>query len=80
VQRAGLLGSGQFLADMAGDIKEGGVGVGALGGPTIEQFTDAVRVLEGREMFHSFALKSMPANALYATLAGGQATDPKFAD
>jgi hypothetical protein len=34
----------------------------------------------GRESFNSFALKSMPANALYASALHGEATDPKFAD
>ena len=80
VQRGGLLGTGQFAADVLGDIHRGGLGVGALAGPTIEQFGDAAAVLGGREQFKPFALKSMPANALYASLAGGQATDPNFAD
>lgn len=80
VQRGGLLGTGQFVADMAADVGRGGVGVGALAGPTIEQFMDAVRVLDGQAQFGGFALKSMPANALYAGVVGGEATDPKFTD
>lgn len=80
VERAGLLGTGQFRADMLGDVSKGGIGVGALAGPTIEQLTDAVRVMGGRESAGHFALKSMPANALYAGALGGPATDPKFAD
>jgi hypothetical protein len=75
VQRAGLLGTGQFIADGMGHA-----GIGALAGPTVEQLADAVDVLDGHEMFKHFLLKSMPANALYAGLAGGQATDPTFAD
>lgn len=80
VERAGLLGVGQFRADMLSDVTKGGIGVGALAGPTIEQLTDAVRVAGGRESMGHFALKSMPANALYAGALGGPATDPKFAD
>lgn len=80
VQRGGLLGTGQFAVDMAGDVRDGGIGVGALSGPTIEQLADAVRVLDGREQFDHFAIKSMPANALYATAFGGEATDPAFSE
>jgi hypothetical protein len=75
VQRAGLLGTGQFVADALGHN-----GPGSLAGPTIEQLGDAVSVLDGHEMFKHFLLKSMPANALYAAAAGGSATDPTFAD
>jgi hypothetical protein len=68
VQRAGLLGVGQFRFDALH-----GHAIGALGGPTIEQLADAASVLEGREQFRPFLLKSMPANATYAALAGGAA-------
>ena len=67
IERGGLLGTGQFAADAISDIREGGTGIGALSGPTIEQVTDAVRVLGGRGEFGPFAVKSMPANALYAS-------------
>ena len=73
VQRAGLLGTGQFIADA-------GMHTGSLAGPTLEQLTDAVSTLGGREQFKHFAIKSLPANALYATTLGGKATDPAFAD
>jgi hypothetical protein len=76
VERAGLLGVGQFAVDALAK----GHAVGTLGGPTIEQVTDAMSVLEGYEQFRPFLLKSMPANAMYASLAGGSATDPTFAD
>lgn len=66
VERAGLLGTGQFLTDAVQDVQRGGSGVGALLGPTVEQLTDAVRVLGGNAQFDRFAIKSMPANALYA--------------
>lgn len=78
VQRAGLLGTGQFLADMAGDAARGGSGVGALAGPTIDQFADAVSVLNGQRSFESFALKSLPANALYAGVAKGGEDEAPF--
>jgi hypothetical protein len=80
VERAGLLGVGQFGVDMLRDAVRGGTGVGALVGPTIEQLAEAARVMGGREAFGQFALKSMPANALYAGALGGEATDPKFVD
>jgi hypothetical protein len=80
IERAGLLGVGQFGVDMLRDAARGGTGVGALVGPTIEQLADAARVMGGREAFGSFALKSMPANALYAGALGGEGTDPKFVD
>lgn len=73
VQRAGLLGTGQFIADA-------GMHAGSLAGPTLEQLTDAVSTLGGHEQFKHFAIKSLPANALYATALGGKATDPAFAD
>jgi hypothetical protein len=58
-QRAGLLGVGQFAVDAASDA-------GQLTGPTIEQLTDGVQAIGGREQFAPFALKSLPANALYS--------------
>lgn len=80
IERGGLLGSTQFAADMVGDIHRGGSGLGALTGPTIEQLTDAVQVLSGREEFKAFAVKSLPANALYASALKSDPTDPMFAD
>jgi hypothetical protein len=70
VERAGLYGTGQFAVDMVQDVQRGGSGVGALLGPTVEQLTDAVRVLGGRGEFGSFTLNSMPAHALYAEAFG----------
>jgi hypothetical protein len=58
-QRAGLLGVGQFAVDAASDA-------GQLTGPTIEQLTDGVQAIGGRDQFAPFALKSLPANALYS--------------
>ena len=80
MERAGLFGVGQFGIDALADVQRGGSGIGALVGPSVEQMTDAVRTLGGREQFKTFALKSMPANALYAAALKGEATDPKFVD
>ena len=79
VERSGLWGSGQFVIDGVEGVMGTG-GFGSLTGPTIEQVTDAVRVMGGREQFGSFAVKSMPANALYGGIVGGASPDPKFAD
>lgn len=78
VQRAGLLGVGQFGSDVATDVHRGGIGVGALAGPTLDQLGGAVHVVGGNGEFAPFALKAMPANALYSASLGGQATDPAF--
>lgn len=66
VQRAGLLGVGQLGADAYTDVQRGGTGVGALVGPTFEQMGDALQVMGGHKQFGSFALRAMPANALYS--------------
>lgn len=66
MQRAGLFGVGQFGIDVATDIHRGGVGIGALSGPTVEQLGDAVRVVGGPGEAEPFVLKSLPANALYS--------------
>jgi hypothetical protein len=65
VQRAGLFGVGQFGVDAAKDVYRGGLGVGALVGPTIEQLGEAARTVGGAEQFKTFALNAMPANALF---------------
>lgn len=83
MERAGLFGTGQFGVDMLTDVHRGGVGIGALAGPTIDQLTDGVRALGGREQFGAFALKSLPANALYASAlksGGTGAADPNFSE
>ncbi|HOY80093.1 MAG TPA: hypothetical protein PLN33_19935 [Hyphomonadaceae bacterium] len=80
VERAGLLGVGQFGVDMLRDAVRGGTGVGALAGPTVEQFAEAARMLGGRESFGQFVLKSMPANALYSGAVDVEPADPKFVD
>lgn len=69
VQRAGLLGVGQFGLDAAEDLQRGGIGAGALVGPTVEQFVDAIRVMGGRKQFGPVLLDAMPANALYKEVA-----------
>ena len=78
VERAGLLGVGQFRADALGDIRHGGTGIGALGGPTVDQFSDALSVIGGRKSFESFALRSLPANSLYRGYATGGVDEVEF--
>jgi hypothetical protein len=70
VQRAGLLGVGQLGVDAYVDVQRGGTGVGALAGPTLEQMGDALQVIGGHRQFESFALRAMPANALYSGYLG----------
>ena len=80
MERAGLFGIPQFGIDAMGDIHHGGNGTGALLGPTMEQFTEALKTMGGREQFKQFAVKSLPANALYASALHGDASDPQFSD
>lgn len=81
MQRAGLAGVGQFGLDIAKDIHRGGIGIGALTGPTIEQFGDAVQLMGGHKQFGPMLLNAMPANALYAhAFGGGNVPDPMFAE
>lgn len=72
VERAGLFGVGQFALDMYQDVKLGGMGIGALGGPTIDQLSDAIQVVGGVRQFEPFALRSLPANALYRSYVSGE--------
>jgi hypothetical protein len=72
VQRAGLFGVGQFGVDAAKDLHRGGMGIGALAGPTIEQLGEAAKTVAGPEQFKTFALNALPANALFD--AAGNAT------
>ncbi len=71
---------GQFGADMLKDVQRGGTGVGALAGPTLEQLGGAASVIGGRTEFAPFALKSMPANALYASALRGEAAEARTSD
>jgi len=59
VERAGLLGVGQFPLDASQ------YGLSSMFGPTVEQLRKAAEVIGGDAEFAPFALKSMPANALY---------------
>jgi hypothetical protein len=75
IQRAGLLGVGQFGLDAATGR------LGTLTGPTLEQFGDLAATMGGRESFSSFTLHALPANALYSGYArGGGKEDPVFVD
>lgn len=64
VQRAGLLGVGQIGVDVAKDIHRGGVGLGAVVGPSVEQMGDAVSVVGGTQQFGTFVNNALPANQL----------------
>ncbi len=62
-ERAGVFGVGQYgIEALHGNW-------GALAGPTVEQLSDAVKVMGGRESMRSFVLHAMPANSLYSTWA-----------
>lgn len=74
VQRAGLLGVGQFGVDAAGR------GLGTLSGPTLEQLGDATDVMGGTGRFNSFFLDAMPANALYSAAFKGSHADAMFTE
>jgi hypothetical protein len=80
IERGGLYGTSQFAVDAFGNIRHGGSGIGALTGPTVDQLTQAIKVLGGREQFNDFAVHSMPANALYGGLIGHAGPDAKFPD
>jgi hypothetical protein len=81
IQRAGLLGVGQFGLDVATDIHHGGIGVGALTGPTIEQLVDGLQTLSGKKPAGSTVMDALPANALYKeSIGGGSDGGPMFSD
>ena len=69
-QRAGFWGVGQFGIDVAKDFHRGGTGIGALAGPTIEQFGDALNTIGGKKHFGSTMVHALPANALYSNYIG----------
>ncbi len=71
VERAGLLGTGQFAVDAVGN------GVGSLAGPSLEQLGSAVQALGGHREFAPLMIKSMPANALYSGFLGTTPEDPR---
>lgn len=71
IERAGLLGVGQFAVDAYSDAQRGGVGVGALAGPTVDQFTDAMQVAGGQRSMGEFVLRAMPANSVYREYVSG---------
>jgi hypothetical protein len=65
-QRAGLFGVGQFGIDALKDLHRGGLGVGALGGPTLGQLGDIASTAGGNRQFSSTVIDSMPANSLWS--------------
>ena len=77
-QRAGLYGVGQYPIDFLKDVHQGGIGVGALVGPTAEQIADIAMTLAGRHQFKTTAIHAMPANSLYAWMFKTPSTDPDY--
>lgn len=75
VQRAGLFGVGQFGVDAAKDVHRGGVGIGALVGPTVEQLGDAALTVGGTKQFTTFAVNALPANQLFDAAAEAMNTN-----
>jgi hypothetical protein len=67
VQRSGLLGTGQFFADMGNDINRGGGGWESLAGPSIEQARDLVGAMSAptSQPTKTWIMDAMPVNALY---------------
>jgi hypothetical protein len=67
VQRSGLTGTAQFLADMNNDVTRGGGGFETLAGPSIEQATDLMRALSAKtsQPTATWMLNALPANTLY---------------
>lgn len=82
IERAGMLGVGQFGMDVFKDLHRGGVGLGALAGPTIEQMGDVVNTLGGRKQFGNTVIDALPANTLVKGWSGhGEAkADPVFVE
>jgi hypothetical protein len=64
--------------DIATNVHQGGIGIGALAGPTLGQMGDALELMGGRKQFAPFALHAMPANALYSGLVKGGVENEKF--
>jgi hypothetical protein len=79
IERAGLYGVGQFAVDLRQGIdRDGMLGVASAFGPTFEQLADAIKVVGGKAQFEPFALRSLPANALYIHSLKADSTDPDF--
>lgn len=70
--RLAPLGVELQYADVGTNVHRGGVGIGALSGPTLGQLGDAVSVADGRQGPGTFALHAMPANAHYAGVVRGE--------
>lgn len=82
VQRAGLLGKGQFLVDAFKDLRRGEQLPASLGGPTVEQSLEALKTVAGHEQPGTFVKHALPAHALYMGFVDKSAAhaDPTFAE
>ena len=75
-QRAGLNGVGQFGVDAFKDLHRGGIGLGALGGPTLGQLGEVASTVGGSRGFAATMIDSMPANALWSGYLPNGVTHP----
>lgn len=67
VDRSGLTGTGQFLADMNNDVTRGGGGWESLAGPTIEQAKELMAAMNAKtsKPTETWMRNALPAHALY---------------
>ncbi len=65
IQRAGLLGVGQYRHDMIQNLKKGGTGFGALEGPTLDQLSEVVQGMHGKKSWKSVFYDGLPANRVF---------------
>jgi hypothetical protein len=67
VERSGLMGTGQFFADMNNDVTRGGGGFESLAGPSIEQATDLMGAMKAKtsQPTATWMVNALPVNALY---------------
>lgn len=78
-QRSGLNGVGQFPMDAFKDLHHGGVGIGALGGPSLGQLSDVVSTVGGNRGVEHTLIDSMPANALWSGYLPNSISHPEAA-
>ncbi len=82
IERAGLYGVGQFGVDVMKNIHRGGTGLGALAGPTFEQFGDVISTLGGKHQFGNTVIDALPANTFIKGWfnQGDAKPDPNFGE
>jgi hypothetical protein len=60
VARAGITGPGQYVLDAPNDLQRGGLGIGAVAGPTAQQLLDLLRAGAGGGDLGSQVLRAIP--------------------